>query len=270
MAGGLNFPASVDKAGGDLYVITGGAAPDAPPGPGDASVFRVGKDGTATLMADLEAYELAHNPDGQDQNFPDALTNPFDVLARRGSRGGVLVADGGGNDVLAVSRTGEVSTFFVPPTVNTGGCAGVPNNDPAHTGCDSVPTGLAYGPGHTLYMSALTGEVPGEGRVYVLDARTGEVLDVLTGFNGPTGVTVAPNGTVYVSEVFGAPEGWQGPPGRIVRIDRDGTRSYAMVPLPVGVEYHAGTLYATAWSVAAFDGIADAGQVVAVADSAFE
>lgn len=278
---GLLSPASVDRVGNQLVVVTGGSEiPDASI-TGDAAVL-VARPGEApTVLADLEAYELANNPDGQLQFDPatneplDALSNPFSVLAQRGS-GYVLVADAGANVVLSVSRTGEVSTFFVPPLVTTGACEGAPNNDPEHVGCDPVPTGLAYGPGNTLYVSTLSGGVPGEGRVYVLDARTGEVRDVIGGFSGPTGVAVAPNGTVYVSEVFhGAPEG---PPpddfdpstiGRIVRVDRDGARSYVQVTMPTGLDFHGGVLYASAWSVAGFLGIPDAGQVVAVRPSAF-
>ncbi len=224
---GLPFPVDVDRVENQLVVITG-ASDD--PDPKDASVFVVKPGGAPQLLADLEAYELAANPDGQrqfDENGQplDALSNPFSVLAQRGS-GYVLVADAGANAVLSVSRTGQISTFFVPPLVTSGDCAGQPNNDPAHEGCDPVPTGLAYGPGNRLYVSTLSGDVPGEGRVYVLDAGTGAVLDVISGFNAPTGVVVAPNGTVYVSEVFGPS---QGPPGRIVRIDRNGISDRALL-----------------------------------------
>lgn len=262
---GLPFPADVDRVGGELVFVTGGASDG--PTAGSASVFVAKPGGEPRLLADLEAYELAENPDGQQQfdeaGQPlDALSNPFSVLAQRGS-GYVLVADGGANAVLSVSRSGEVSTFFVPPLVTTGECAGLPNNDPEHVGCDSVPTGLAYGPGNTLYVATLSGGVPGEGLVYVLDARTGAVRDVIGGFNDPTGVAVAPDGTVYVSEVFGPSEG--GPPGRIVRVDRDGTRTYASVPLTVGLEFQGGTLYATAWSL----GDPGSGQIVSLQPSAF-
>lgn len=278
---GLLSPAAVDRVGKRLVVVTGGSeVPDASV-TGDASVLVAKKRGGVEILADLEAYELANNPDGQLQFDPttneplDALSNPFSVLEQRG-RGYVLVADAGANAVLSVSRSGEVSTFFVPPLVTTGACEGAPNNDPDHVGCDPVPTGLAYGPGNTLYVSTLSGEAPGEGRVYVLNARTGEVLDVVGGFSGPTGVAVAPDGTVYVSEVFhGAPAGPPPPDfdpasiGRIVRIATDGTRTYASVTMPTGLDFHHGVLYVSAWSVAGFLGIPDAGQVVAVRPEAF-
>jgi len=299
--GGLRSPAGVADAGRELAIVTSGSdVPDASL-TGDASIFAAGRDGTAELVADLEAYELAENPDGQpqfdDEGVPlDALSNPFAVIARKGGghghgghdadaersgskeRGWALVADGGANAVLAVTRGGQVSTFFVPPTIADGACEGRPNNDPAVPGCDSVPTGLAYGPDGSLYVSTLNGEAPGEGRVYVLDPRTAEIRDVIGGFTSPTGVAVREDGTVYVSEALhGAPEG-EGPPpadfdpadvGRIVRVDTGGARSYAAVTMPVGLSIHHGRLYSTAWSLAGFFGMTAMGQIVRVDDSAF-
>lgn len=280
---GLASPAAVARVGGRVVAVTGGAdVPDASI-TGDSTVF-VGRAGQAPVaLADLEAYELAENPDGQLQFDPetgeplDALSNPFAMISQRGP-GLVLVADGGANAVLSVAADGTVSTFFVPPTIDTGACEGRPNNDPGSTGCDSVPTGLAYGPDGSLYVSTLQGDAPGEGRVYVLDAVTGAVRDVISGFTGPTGVAVAPNGTLFVSEVlYGAPAP-DGPPpddfdpstiGRIVRVTPDGERSFAAVTMPTGLHYQGGTLYASAWSIASFFGMTDAGQVVAVAPSAF-
>lgn len=295
---GLLSPSGVAVTDHELAIVTGGSeVPDASI-TGDASLFAARPGGVPELVADLEEYELANNPDGQLQFDPDgvpldALSNPFAVIAARGGHHGgskdaygggddddpwVLVADGGANDVLAVTRSGEVSTFFVPPVVTTGDCEGRPNNDEAHTGCDPVPTGLAYGPDNTLYVSTLSGEAPGEGRVYVLDADTGEVRDVISGLDSPTGVAVREDGTVYVSEVlFGAPEG-DGPPpegfdpstvGRLVRINPSGERTYAAVTMPLSLELHDGTLYASAWAIAGFLGISGAGQVVTVDDRAF-
>jgi DNA-binding beta-propeller fold protein YncE len=143
-------------------------------------------------------------------------------------------------------------------------------------GCDPVPTGLAHGPGNTLYVSTLSAEVPGEGRVYVLNARTGKVKDVIGGLNGPTGVAVDRHRNVYVSELLeGAPQEEPGPGfdpsgvGQIVKIDRRGNRTFAQVTMPTGLLYTGGNLYASAWSIAGFLGIPDAGQIVKVTDRAF-
>jgi len=282
VASGFTSPSAVDRIDSELAIITGGSQVPDSTTTGDASLFVTEPGGTPELLADLEAYELANNPDGQLQFDPetneplDALSNPFAVMKQRGS-GWVLVADAGANAILSVSREGEVSTFFVPPLVTTGSCAGRPNNDPEHVGCDPVPTGLAYGPNETIYVSTLSGQAPGEGRVYVLNANTGEVLDVISGLDGPTGVEVGDDGSVYVSEVtYGLPDG---PPpddldpatiGRIVRIAPDGTQTYAQVPMPTGLSFHGETLYASTWSVAGlFLGIPDKGEVLALRVSAF-
>lgn len=297
LAGGLGkgVPSGAVKIGRRTFIVTGEAG-----GPPDRTLPGAPYSGSAVLVAqfnrkthstqidnfaDLLAFEKAHNPDGQTQYGPggtplDALSNPFYVIRKRyvppGKRPVLLVADGGANDVLQVNRHGKVSAFFVPPTVNTGACQGRPNNDANTVGCDAVPTGLAYGPNHNLYVSALTGEAPGEGRVYVLNEFTGKVKWVISGFTAPTGVAVAPNGTVYVSEVMeGMP---QGPPppnfdpasiGQIVRVRPNGQRSYAQVTMPTGLLWHQGSLYSSAWSVASFFDIPNAGQVVRVAGSAF-
>jgi hypothetical protein len=285
VAKGLKSPAGVARLQGNLVIVTGGEeVPDAST-KGDAMVFIKDLDGGRRRLANLEKYELRHNPDGQTQFDPetgeplDALSNPFAVLTRRGgAHPGVFVADAGANAVLSVSKSGKVSTFFVPPLVTTGACEGRPNNHPDDPqGCDSVPTGLAYGPGNNLYVSTLSGEAPRRGRVYVLDSETGEPIRVIKGFTAPTGVAVARDGTVYVSELLhNAPEGPPPPNfdpstvGRIVRVAPDGTRTYASVTMPVGLAWFNGGLYSTAWSVAGlFLGIPNAGQVVGVRQIAF-
>ncbi|MFH7324837.1 ScyD/ScyE family protein [Aeromicrobium sp. JJY06] len=278
---GPNAASGAVRVGKYIAIVTGEADPSAPAGPYPGSSVLVAKKGKVSVFADLMAHELKYNPDGQTQFGPDgapldALSNPFSLLAERGRHGGVLVADGGANAVLRVSAKGKVSTFFVPPTVNTGACEGRPNNDASTVGCDAVPTGLAYGPRNTLYVSALTGEAPGEGRVYVLDARTGKVKRVIKGFTSPTGVAVRRDGTIYVSEVLeGMPEGEPGPGfdpstvGQIVKVSPWGKRTYAQVTMPTGLVISGKSLYSTAWSIAGFLGIEGAGQVVKVSDRAF-
>jgi hypothetical protein len=282
-ATGLRQPTAVATVGKQLAIVTAGAEVPDTTTTGDASLLLQRPGERPRLFADLEKHELAHNPDGQLQFDPttkkplDALSNPFAIVPGFG-RNVAFVADAGANAVLSVSTTGRVRTFYVPPIVNTGRCKGVPNNDPAHVGCDSVPTGLAYGPGATLYVSALTNSVPGEGRVYVLDRRTGRLMRTISGLTGPTGVAVAPDGTVYVSEVLhNAPAG-EGPPppgfdpssvGRIVKIAPDGRRTFAAVTMPTGLAMRGSTLYASAWSIAAQFGLPRPGQVVQVRPSAF-
>jgi len=160
---------------------------------------------------DLEAYEVANNPDGQvqvlpDGTQPDSLSNPFAVLVQPTR---VLVADAGANDVLAIDRqTHAITTFFVPPVVGgeVPACADAKNNGDLK-GCDPVPTGLAEGPNGLIYVSTLGAETPGAGRVFVL-TKQGKRVGVIEGLASPTGVAVSRHGSVYVSNVAaGVPGG---------------------------------------------------------------
>lgn len=283
LVSGLTGPQGVDARAGQLYLVTGEAAPDAPPpppgaGPGATLFSTPYSGGTATKLADLKAYELAHNPDGQAQTADDALSNPYYVLAAT-SR--LLVADAAGNDILKVDRkTGAISTFAVLPNINTGACKDAPNNDAQHPGCDAVPTGIAQGPDGYLYVSGLSALTPGEGRIYKLDPNSGAIVRTWSGLSAPTGVAVGSDGSVYASELlYGAPEG-DGPPpadfdpskiGRIVKISASGARTYAQVTQPAGLLWHGGQLYASAGSVyGEFLGIPHAGQVVTVPQAMFQ
>ena len=270
----------VDRRDGTLFYLTG----EAEPGTSGGSTLWTSRRGEPRkALADLMAHELAENPDGQrqfgDDGAPlDALSNPFSVLAGRGGHEAyAYVADAGANAVLAVDAKGTVSTFFVPPLITTGACEGLENNDPAHVGCDSVPTGLAWGPDGNLYVSTLGAEAPGAARVHVLDPHDGSVVEVLDGFTGAVGVAVGDDGSVYVSELFeGAPATPELPPGfdistigQIVRVAPDGTRSAAQVTLPLGLRFAGGALHSTAWSVVGSLGQTGAGQVVRVDAAAF-
>lgn len=276
----------VVRLDGRVYVAAEGEKP---------ALYRAKPGKAPKKFADPLAYELRYNPDHQtlfdDTGDPlDTVTNPYYVVQRKGP-GLLLVADAAANDVLAVSGSGKLSTFFVPPAVSTGVCADAPNNTPAGNSCDSVPTGIAYGPEGNLYISALTAGAPGEGRVYVVD-RNGKLLDTLTGFSGPTGVAVGADGSVYVSEVLqGVPDGppAEQPPtsgramkealagaadepafdpstvGQVVKVTPAGDRTYAQVTMPTGLLWTDGKLYASAWSLAG----PGAGQIVSIDQSSF-
>ncbi len=297
---GAALAQGVVRTNGRFYIASGEPAPDEARAVNGSSELLVAKTGRRPrTFADLLAYELRHNPDnqiqfGEDGKPQDALSNPYFVVRSRVKGGFLLAADAGANDVLAISRSGKVSTFFVPPAVTTGDCASAKQNSDAGPSCDAVPTGLAWGPDGNLYVSAATGLTPGEGRVYVVN-KNGKLVKTWTGFDGPTGVAVGTDGSVYVSELL---EGLGGEPGaassrslvpservakaaaeepafdpsaigRVVKVAANGTRSYAQVTMPAGLLYADGTLYASAWAVAGLLGIPDAGQVVKVDASAF-
>ncbi|WP_305787060.1 ScyD/ScyE family protein [Symbioplanes lichenis] len=276
---GLAGPSGVATHNGRIYVQLGGEPVPGAKYPAGALLVadRTGKH--VRVLADLMAYELKHNPDGQkqfdDKQQPyDALSNPFSITW---TKWGLLVADGGANDVLRVNpRTGKVSTFFVPPNPRTKEClaAGAQAN-PGTVGCDSVPTGVAVR-GRYVYVSTLGAEQPGAAVIYQLDGHTGRVVHKWKGFTSLTGIAVAPHGTIYTSEVlFNAPPGEEPPPGfdpstvgRLTRLDH-GRVTHAAVTMPTGLRYVNGHLYATSWSIASFLRIPKAGQLVDVSRKAF-
>ena len=266
-----------------VFAVIGGPNEEGSPSGGKygpSRVLRMSYDGKGVkVIANLLSYEMKHNPDGQvqfvDGKPVDALSNPF---AMTWSKYGLFVADGGANDVLRVNpATGKVSTFFVPPTVkDVPDCKGEDANaNPGTKGCDPVPTGVAV-VGKSLYVSTLGAEAKGAGRVYKLNARTGKVQRVIRSLTAPTGVAARPDGTVFTSHVFhGAPAGPPPPDfdpadvGWITRI-KAGKRTHAKVTMPTGLVIKDGALYSSAWSVASFLGMKNAGQVVKVAPRAFK
>ncbi|NHC13790.1 ScyD/ScyE family protein [Motilibacter deserti] len=265
---GLHVPQGVDSRGSELFVTQGQASlPTGEPDIGSTTGqdLLAAKGGTTAQLSDLRAYELAHNPDGQLQFGPngkpvDSLSNPYYVLADT-SR--LLVADGGGNDVLQVDRrTGQTRTWFVPPTITTGACATLPENTPGTFGCDPVPTGIAKAPDGTYWVSTFGGEASGSAVLYHLSAA-GTLLESKPGFTNLTGVAVGEDGTVYASQAFAPQAG--GAPGALIRIAPDGTRTTAAVPLPTGLAYRGGALYVSALSLAG----PGAGQILRVTEAAF-
>jgi hypothetical protein len=268
-----DVPGVSGVAGGPrrVFALIGGPNEEGAPSGGKygpSRIIRMTYNGKGKeVIANLLRYELKHNPDGQKQfnseGEPyDATSNPFAITW---SKFGLFVAEGGANAVLRVNpRTGRITTFFVPPTITTeSSCRGDDvQANPGTRGCDSVPTGVQV-VGNSLYVSTLGSERKGAGRIYKLDARTGKVQNKWTNLTGPTGVAVRRDGTLYFSQVLHQNAG--GPPGRIVRI-KDGRRTFAPVPMPVGLLLREGKLYSTQMSLAG----PGAGSIVRVPDSAFQ
>ncbi|MDF0515500.1 ScyD/ScyE family protein [Agromyces sp. H3Y2-19a] len=221
---------------------------------------------------DLLAWEQANNPDGDSwygfEEISDECaatlppfvnpryqglvdTHAYGTLALPGV---TYVADSGMNAVLKVVGD-EVSTVAVlppQPLVVTdemrvvGEVEGQPIVlDECVVGltydAEPVPTDVEMGTDGMLYVSTLPG-APGlgfpYGSVYRVDPVSGDSALVATGFAGATGLAVAPNGTVYVSQMFG---------GKVSAITRDGSVStFAEVDSPAGVEWQSGKVVVSA------------------------
>jgi hypothetical protein len=185
----------------------------------------------ATHVADLLAYELAHNPDGQPQmTGEDADSNPYSVLALPGR---TLVGDAAGNDIVEIRADGRMRTLVVFPVSFDGDCATAPNNGVPNGGCDPVPTDMAMGPDGYLYVSGLGAEV--EGFVWKVNATNGAIMATHRGFPPLTGVAVADDGTLFAASLFTS---------QVFRLSPGGAMAVADVPGPAGLDWARGMLYA--------------------------
>jgi hypothetical protein len=262
LVSGVTGISGVTSRGRFVYSVLGVPGGDGGPTPAPGkypfgTVIRTkASTGKTTVIANLLAYELRHNPDRQKQfnasHQPyDALSNPFSVTTYPR---GLLVADGGANDVLRVNpRTGKVHTFFVPPTVKPSevpACGGADaQGNPGTVGCDPVPTGVAYARG-SVWVLTLGAFAPGGGRIYKLNPRNGHVQRVIKGLNAPVGLAVNRD-SIY----FGEPNG----PGAVARIHL-GKVTRASVPSATGLVLRRGVLFASSGTF----GSATSGKVVRI------
>ena len=223
--------------------------------------------GGTTWTASASDFERANNPDrgkhygiknptqcqidavkaaGADARYHGRIdAHAYDV-ARVGS--GWVVADAGGNDLLKLDASGNLSLLTVLPvqtTTFTPALVAALHLPSCMTGVDykfeSVPTGLAMGEDGWLYVSLLPGgpEDPSfgaRGSVYKVNPNTGQALRVAGGLAGATDVTIGDHGSIYVAELFA---------GQITRLGPNGQRNVvAQLPGVVSVEYADGHLYA--------------------------
>ncbi|HEU4757439.1 MAG TPA: ScyD/ScyE family protein [Agromyces sp.] len=224
-------------------------------------------DGTVTSI-DVLAWEQANNPDASaEYGFRDltpeclAQIPPF-LLPFVGPHGGAIdthvygslmlkdvtyVADAGANAVLAVDPAGNITTVAVLPpsslvaTAELAASFGLPECVVGHDFItEPVPTDVELGTDGWLYVTTLPGgpEDPSagaRGEVYRVNPETGEVQLYASGFAGATGLAVAPNGTVFVAELFG---------NQVSVISKRGEVStFADLPSPAGIEWQSGRLY---------------------------
>lgn len=121
-----------------------------------------------------------------------------------------------------------------------------------------MPTALARGKNHSVFVGTLGSEQPGAARVYKF-TKNGVITKVWGGFTGITGVAVARNGALYVSELFTGCGKRPSPPcvpGRVIKVSPDGDRTRVRVPFPAGVEVAGpkGNVFVAAWSIAPAQG----------------
>ena len=178
---------AVTGAGGDPTQDTGQA------------LHRV-SNGNVEMVVNLFQFEATRNP-VPPADLPDS--NPFDVKAFH--RGSALVVDAGGNDLLMVSRRGDVSVVAKFPSEGE---------------AESVPTSVAVGPDNYLYVGELLGFVfpsgppIGESNIWRVSARahdtqcpSADCVKVFDGgFTSIIDMVFGPDGKLYVAEMDEA--GW--------------------------------------------------------------
>ena len=174
-------------------------------------------------------FERRHDPDGE-----GVESNPYSVLALQRR---VLVADAAG-DYIAQVKNGHIGVWAV-----------LPEYGPQ---IDAVPTVLAEGHDGSVYVGELHSERRGEAKVWKY-SRVGERLRSWNGFTTVTGVARTKDGTLYVSELFGGPcDPSDVPdcfPGRVVKVEPGGDRSYYPVPAPAGIVARGRHVWVSAYSV---------------------
>lgn len=163
-------------------------------------------------VADLNAFELQNNPDGLHAGESD----PYAVLALRGQR---IVTDAAGNDLLRVSRDGQISVLAVFPQRTVLDPGGTP------VLMDSVPTSVAVGPDGALYVAELTGAPFPVGAARIYRLVPGGAPEVYAGdFTNVIDIAFARDGSLLVLEMAENSLASGDPAGALIRLAPDGSR----------------------------------------------
>lgn len=212
------------RPGGAFYAL-------ATPRSGGRDVWLLAKrpGGHVHKVANIGRFERNHDPDGE-----GVESNPYSVLALKGK---TLVADAAG-DYIAQVKGDKVKVWAVMPEYGPR--------------IDAVPTVVARGGDGMIYVGELHSERANKAKVWKFN-RDGKRLRSWKGFTTVTGVARTKDGTLYVSELFGGPCGFdQIPncfPGRVVKVAPNGHRSYFRVPFPAGITAKGDHVWVSAFSV---------------------
>jgi hypothetical protein len=240
--------------------------------------------GAPVLVADTGKFEKANNPDkgnhygfvgtpasclkqlGHDVPPPYTGVKETHPYATASASGVTYVADAGGNDILAISATGVVSAVtvlkpvYAKITPSAADSLGLPDcTIGKRFGLEPVPTDIEVGTDGQLYVTSLPGgpedpSLGANGRVLKINPATGKVTTLVSGLITPTGVAVASNGDIYVTQLF---------LGLISKIKAGSSKAkpYIQLPLPAAVEATPQGLLAT---IHAVPGKKPKGQVVKI------
>jgi len=213
-----------------------------------ATVQRIHPDGRTRTLADLGAYETANDPD-KNLSEGELDTDPDGAYALNNRE--VIVADSAGNDILSVTRTGEIKLLAVIPFGQASAPPGIPDL-PAGTTIpvQSVPTSVAVAEDGTIYVSELTGFpfVPGTSKIWKVPAGGGTPEEVFSGLTLVTDVELAEDGSLYVVQISNDSLLADTPaPGKVIRIKPDGSREDVSgdLPGPYAVAVKGGYAYVT-------------------------
>lgn len=237
-------------------------------GNNEGGVVRQFRHGRTTTIGNIGAAEQVHNPDGAnsygfqdiDEECADQVPEEFGPATYDGivethpyatavARRTTYVADAGANAIFKIADGQVTPVGALPPvgvvvSAETAEAMGMPECVGGKTyHFEPVPTDVEVGPDGALYVTSLPGgpedgSMGANGSVLRMDPTTGAVEKVAGGFVSTTGIAVAPNGDLYVSELF---------TNRILRVPAGTStpRPFRRATMPAALEIKGAHLYAT-------------------------
>src|SRR5438876_2533458 len=190
-------------------------------------IYRVDGPDSFTVVADIGAFNLSHQPSGFDIAVPTGLQYALQTY-----RGGLLVTDGHLNRVLRVTFDGENTVLIAFGYI--------------------VPTGLAVR-GNTVYMAEAgpVPHLPQNGKVVSFEPKSPTAAVVASGARLLVDVEFGPGNGLYALSQGIFPVG--SPPatpalhntGALVKVNGDGTFTDVFHPLnqPTSLEFIGNTAY---------------------------